>query len=35
MLSPARRHMMRQQAIEAAQQQSNPLRHATGYERCW
>lgn len=33
MLSPARRHMMRQQAIEAAQQQSNPLRHATGYEQ--
>ena len=32
MLSPAQRHMMRQQAVEAAQQQSNPLRHANGYE---
>lgn len=32
MLSPARRHLMRQQAIEASQQASNPLRHANGYE---
>lgn len=32
MLSPARRHQMRQQAIEAAKQQDNPLRHANGYE---
>lgn len=32
MLSPAQRHVMRQQAIEAAQQRDNPLRHANGYE---
>ncbi|MCU5775846.1 terminase endonuclease subunit [Erwiniaceae bacterium BAC15a-03b] len=32
MLSPAQRHMMRQQAVEAAQQRDNPLRHANGYE---
>lgn len=32
MLSPARRHLMRQQAVEASQQASNPLRHASGYE---
>lgn len=32
MLSPARRHQMRQQAVEASQQQANPLRHANGYE---
>lgn len=32
MLSPAQRHLMRQQAIDAAQQRDNPLRHANGYE---
>ena len=32
MLSPARRHLMRQQAVEASQRASNPLRHANGYE---
>ena len=32
MLSPARRHMLRQSAVEAAQRENNPLRHATGYE---
>lgn len=32
MLSPARRHMMRQSAIEASQRGDNPLRHANGYE---
>lgn len=32
MLSPAQRHMMRQQAVDAAQQRDNPLRHANGYE---
>lgn len=32
MLSPARRHLMRQLAVEAAQQVSGPLRHANGYE---
>ena len=32
MLSPARRHLMRQSAVEAAQQASGPLRHANGYE---
>ncbi|WP_413722729.1 terminase endonuclease subunit [Sodalis sp. RH24] len=32
MLSPARRHVLRQHAIEAAQRGDNPLRHATGYE---
>lgn len=33
MLSPARRHQMRQQAVEASQQlATNPLRHANGYE---
>jgi len=32
MLSPARRHFMRQSAVEAAQQVSGPLRHANGYE---
>ncbi|CNB36238.1 phage terminase small subunit [Yersinia ruckeri] len=31
MLSPARRHFLRQSAAE--QQRDNPLRHATGYER--
>ncbi|KAA5987327.1 phage terminase small subunit, partial [Pantoea sp. M_10] len=33
MLSPARRHRMRQQAIEASQIADNPLRHASGYEQ--
>lgn len=33
MLSPARRHRMRQQAIEASQSAANPLRHANGYEQ--
>lgn len=33
MLSPARRHRMRQQAIEASQNADNPLRHASGYEQ--
>ena len=32
MLSPARRHRMRQQAIDASQKADNPLRHASGYE---
>ncbi|MDU6412219.1 MAG: terminase endonuclease subunit [Yersiniaceae bacterium] len=32
MLSPAQRHVMRQQAVDAAQQRDNPLRHANGYE---
>ncbi|EKN3444738.1 terminase endonuclease subunit [Yersinia enterocolitica] len=32
MLSPARRHMMRVLAAEAAQQIDEPLRHANGYE---
>ena len=32
MISPARSHFLRQSAIEAAQQDSNLLRHATGYE---
>ncbi|OFC60773.1 terminase endonuclease subunit [Candidatus Erwinia dacicola] len=32
MLSPARRHLMRMEAVEASQQASNPLRHANGYE---
>lgn len=33
MLSPARRHMMRQSAVEASQRDSGPLRYANGYER--
>lgn len=33
MLSPARRHRMRQQAIEASQNADNPLRYASGYEQ--
>lgn len=33
MLSPARRHRMRQQAIEASQNADNPMRHASGYEQ--
>jgi len=33
MLSPAQRHVMRQQAVEASQQADGPLRHASGYER--
>ena len=32
MTSPARRHLLRQSAIEAAQQDTSLLRHATGYE---
>ncbi|WP_413728696.1 phage terminase small subunit [Sodalis sp. RH19] len=32
MLSPARRHMLRQSAIDAAQRDGNPLRHASGYD---
>ncbi|WP_413742289.1 terminase endonuclease subunit [Sodalis sp. RH15] len=32
MISPARRHVLRQNAIEAAQRVDDPLRHATGYE---
>ncbi|WP_261644413.1 terminase endonuclease subunit [Erwinia mallotivora] len=32
MLSPARRHLMRMEAMEASQQAGNPLRHANGYE---
>lgn len=32
MLSPARRHMMYQTAVEASQLVNNPLRHANGYE---
>lgn len=32
MISPCRRHMLRQSAISAAQQASGLLRHATGYE---
>ncbi|CAM3609139.1 hypothetical protein BS639_18615 [Rouxiella silvae] len=32
MLSPARRHLMRQSAVDASQQVSGPLRHANGYE---
>jgi len=32
MTSPARRHLIRQSAAEAAQQSSDPLRHANGYE---
>lgn len=32
MTSPARRHLMRQSAVEAAQQKNDPLRHANGYE---
>lgn len=33
MTSPARRHMMRVSAIETAQRENNPLRHATAYEQ--
>lgn len=33
MTSPAQRHVMRQQAVEASQQAEGPLRHANGYER--
>jgi len=33
MTSPAQRHMMRVSAIEAAQRDDNPLRHATAYEQ--
>lgn len=32
MLSPARRHVLRQSAVDASQRGGNPLRHATGYE---
>ncbi|KQN56550.1 hypothetical protein ASE99_11100 [Serratia sp. Leaf51] len=32
MISPCRRHMLRQSAINAAQHASGMLRHATGYE---
>lgn len=32
MTSPARRHLMRQLAVEAAQRKNDPLRHANGYE---
>ncbi|MGC6386657.1 phage terminase small subunit [Ewingella sp. S1.OA.A_B6] len=32
MVSPARSHFLRQSAIEAAQQDTHLLRHATGYE---
>ncbi|CAI1629417.1 phage terminase small subunit [Serratia entomophila] len=32
MTSPARRHLMRQSAVEAAQRKNDPLRHANGYE---
>lgn len=33
MTSPAQRHMMRVSAIETAQRENNPLRHATAYEQ--
>jgi hypothetical protein len=33
MLSPARRHRMRVQAETETQRESNPMRHATGYEQ--
>ncbi|HGE6659333.1 TPA: terminase endonuclease subunit [Serratia marcescens] len=33
MTSPARRHLMRQSAVEAAQRENDPLRYANGYER--
>jgi len=32
MTSPARRHLLRQSAVEAAQRKKDPLRHANGYE---
>ena len=32
MLSPAQRHVMRQQAVAASQQADGPMRHANGYE---
>ncbi|WP_449757996.1 phage terminase small subunit [Erwinia persicina] len=33
MTSPAQRHVMRQQAVEASQRADGALRHANGYER--
>ncbi len=32
MTSPARRHFLRQSAIEAARQETGPTAHANGYE---